>query len=208
MMHARTTQGFTLVELILVIAILGILTTMGVVMFGRINNAWTLTRNRTELDAKAEYALDQIRQDLTDLVSPALTGAPLQGADAAVPDAAFPGANAASDTLIIPIRGETPAGAEMLAAAKYAVQAAGGARVLTRTQTGLYGETQETVPPATVAEGVAQFNVQFLGPDGQWLDAWETAAPPAAVRVSLVVANPDRPERQVARETVFAVRAN
>ena len=193
MMHARTTQGFTLVELILVIAILGILTTMGVVMFGRINNAWTLTRNRTELDAKAEYALDQIRQDLTDLVSPALTGAPLQGADAAVPDAAFPGANAASDTLIIPIRGETPAGA---------------ARVLTRTQTGLYGETQETAPPATVAEGVAQFNVQFLGPDAQWLDAWETAAPPAAVRVSLVVANPDRPERQVARETVFAVRAN
>jgi hypothetical protein len=177
-------------------------------MFGRLTNAWTLTRNRTELDATAEYALKQIRQDLTDLVSPALTGAPLQGTDASVPDAAFPGANAASDTLIIPLRGKTSAGSETLAAVKYAVQDMGGARVLTRTQTGLYGGTQDNLAAIKVADGVAQFNVQFLGPEGQWRDAWETAATPAAVRVSLVVANPDRPERQVARETVFAVRAN
>ena len=160
MMHARTTQGFTLVELILVIAILGILTTMGVVMFGRINNAWTLTRNRTELDAKAEYALDQIRQDLTDLVSPALTGAPLQGADAAVPDAAFPGANAASDTSP---SGARPGGRQMLAAANTPFRPRAAPACDTH-QTGVR-RNPETAPPATVAEGVAQFNVQFLGPD-------------------------------------------
>ncbi len=207
MMNARRTRGFTLVELILVIAILGVLTTMGVVMFGRINHEWTVVKNRTELDATAEYAFGQIRQDLAAFVSPSLTGAPLQGADATSTGAAFPGQQLASDSLVIPLRGTSPEGDDVLAAAKYDVQVLGGTRTLTRSRAGLYGEE---VPgePVTVAPGVVHFNVQFLDAEGNWQDSWDSASPPSAVRVSLVVANPDRPERQVARETQFAVRVS
>ncbi|HOD51024.1 MAG TPA: type II secretion system protein [Candidatus Hydrogenedentes bacterium] len=207
MMDARRNRGFTLVELILVIAILGVLSTIGVVMFGRINNLWTQTRNKTELDARAEYALEQVRQDIAAFVSPALTGAPLQGVDSVASDPAFPGVKLASDSLLIPIRGTTPAGGEVLAAVKYAVVAESGTRILTRAPMGLYGEAGEA-KSTEVTEGVAQFNVQYAGPEGQWQDAWDGAQPPSAVRVSLVVAEPGRPERQVAREAIFAVHVN
>ena len=103
-MDARRNRGFTLVELILVIAILGVLSTIGVVMFGRINNLWTQTRNKTELDARAEYALEQVRQDIAAFVSPALTGAPLQGVDSVASDPAFPVVKLASDSLLDMVR--------------------------------------------------------------------------------------------------------
>lgn len=207
MMDARRNRGFTLVELIFVMAILGVLTTMGVVTFGRINTLWAQTRSRTELDARAEYALEQIRQDMVAFVSPELTGAPLQGTNSISSDAAFPGADLASDTLLIPIRGTTPAGSELLAAVQYSVEADGAERVLTRTRMGLYGEPTEA-NPVNVVSGIVHFNVQYAGPEGIWQDAWDSLEPPSAVRVSLVVAEPERPERQVARESIFAVRVN
>ncbi|MFO7976062.1 MAG: type II secretion system protein [Candidatus Hydrogenedentota bacterium] len=207
MMDVRRNRGFTLVELILVIAILGVLTTMGVVTFGRINNLWAQARSRTELDARAEYALEQIGQDVAGFVSPGLTGAPLQGKNNVSSDAAFPGAELASDRLIIPVRGSTPAGGEVLAGVEYAVQAEGGERILRRARMGLYGETTEA-KPVTVVAGVVHFNVQYAGEKEEWRDAWDSVQPPSAVRVSLVLAEPERPERQVVREATFPVRVN
>ena len=207
MMEARRNRGFTLVELILVIAILGVVTTMGVVTLGLINEKWKQVQTRTELDAVAEYALGQVRQDMAAFVSPSLTGAPLQGMNSETADAAYPGTQLATDRLVIPTRGATPEGGEVLAAVKYAVENPEGARVLTRTRTGLYGDPTQA-QPVNVAEGMVHFNVQFKDPEGQWQDAWDSVSPPLAVRVSLVVADTDRPERQVARVAEFAVRVN
>jgi prepilin-type N-terminal cleavage/methylation domain-containing protein len=207
MMDARRNRGFTLVELIFVIAILGVLTTMGVVMFGLVNNLWAQTRARTELDARAEYALEQIRQDMAAFVSPALTGAPLQGRDNAMTDPAFPGVQLASDSLLVPMRGLTATGGEVLAAAQYAVKSEGGERTLMRTPMGLYGEPAKA-KPVTVVPGVVHFNVQYGGAEEKWQDNWDSVQSPSAVRVSLVLAEPERPERQAAREAIFAVRVN
>ncbi len=203
-MNARRNRGFTLIELIVVLAILGAVTSLGVVTFGQINIAWNETRDRTELDARAEYALDQIRQDIAAIVSPALTGAPLTTTDNTLTDAAFPGAELASDSLLIPLRGMSPAGEEVLAAVRYEVQARDGRRVLTRTQKGLYGE-ETGAEPVNVAPGVVHFDVQCAGPEDDWREAWTEASLPRSVRVSLVLANPERPERQVARAAVFTV---
>jgi len=46
---------------------------------------------------------------------------------------------------------------------------------------------------------------EYAGDDGAegWLDRWDRPTLPRAIRVSLMIEDPNRPDRQLARKVVF-----
>ncbi|MCP4641839.1 MAG: prepilin-type N-terminal cleavage/methylation domain-containing protein, partial [bacterium] len=97
--------GFTLMELLVVLAIMGVASTMGMVTFSRMNSIWSETKGRTEMDRKAEDALNSMREDLAAVQSPGSTGAPLVGTAANAQDPRFWGVTFANDNIVIPVAG-------------------------------------------------------------------------------------------------------
>ena len=50
----RDVRGFTLLELLVVIALMGIATDLGLVMFSKMSDVWAGTTSLVELDARAD----------------------------------------------------------------------------------------------------------------------------------------------------------
>ena len=75
----RTRRGFSLLELVVVVGIIGVVTTIGLTTFIRMMDYWNAEQSRASLERKAEYALDQMRQDFAAALSSGLCGSPLVG---------------------------------------------------------------------------------------------------------------------------------
>ena len=73
MMRARSTRGFTLLELIVVIGLMAIVTAWASSAFFKMSDAWRRISLRAELDARADQALDQMRADFAEVLSPELS---------------------------------------------------------------------------------------------------------------------------------------
>ncbi|HNR34609.1 MAG TPA: type II secretion system protein, partial [Candidatus Hydrogenedentes bacterium] len=79
MNRSRPPRGFTLLELLTVIALMGVATTMGITMLFKVSDAWRETTRRMELDELASRIFNEMRKDFALVVSPAVDGASIRG---------------------------------------------------------------------------------------------------------------------------------
>ena len=204
--------GFTLLELLVVVSIVGIVTAIGTSTFYGVMAAWNERRSIAELDAQADAALDSIRQDLAETLSYEVSGRSISGESRTVEDTrTFPPALHQDDQLLIPVRAIDPNRPLAVPAnVGYRVERTGDSGILVRTIGSLgdgFPDTNrmELMPQARVLG----FSVEFLATDSDalWMPAWSEQELPAAIRVSLSIEDIDRPAQfQVARQMVYPVR--
>jgi prepilin-type N-terminal cleavage/methylation domain-containing protein len=209
--HPPDTSGFTLLELLVVITIIGIVMAIGTSTFYGVMAAWNERRSIAELDAQADAVLESIRRDVADTLSYDVAGVSIHGDTATIEDPrTYPPAQHPDDSLIVPIRAVDPN-------RPLAVPANVGYRVERTAQSGILMRTVgplgagfpttnrvELLPDARVLG----FSVEYLStePGALWTDTWSREELPAAVRVSLAIEDVDRPNQfQVARQMVFPV---
>ena len=202
--------GFTLLEVLVVIAILGIVSGLGTSAFVTITSAWNERKSITQLDAQAQQAFESIRRDLSDALSYELSAMAIRGTrHDAVDTATVPAAHNADDIIAIPVQGASAGRARQRAAlVGYRMDRGTGAGTLVRTIGALEAEFPTTgrleiIPGAhTVA-----FRLEYLSndPGRLWVGDWQGAGHPGAVRVSLTLEDPDRPYIQISRKAVLRV---
>lgn len=202
--------GFTLLEVLVVIAILGIVSGLGTSAFVTITSAWNERKSITELDAQAQQAFESIRRDLSDALSYELSAMAIRGTrHDAVDTATVPAAHNADDVIAIPVQGASEGRARQRAAlVGYRMDRGTGDGSLVRTIGDLEAEFPTTgrleiIPGAhTVA-----FRLEYLSNDPHrlWVGDWQGAGHPGAVRVSLTLEDPDRPDIQISRKAVLRV---
>lgn len=198
--------GFTILELLVVLAIMAVVTGIGSVAFVKITGYWNGLRLRTEMDRSCENIFASIEEDLDSVIPASLTPVPLTGKadDATMPE--FFGIPLADDTLSIPVLAPDQEGRQAPVLATYSVtRDDSGAPLLVRGQRPVdAGEDAEST--MILARGVLQFRVEYA--DGaKWVSEWTDASLPAAIRVSLNLSVPGAPLReQVSRVQVFPVQ--
>jgi len=72
-------KGFTLFELLVVIAVLSVVSTIGVQMFGVVSDGWRTQDRRVALANTADQAIDRMRDDFAQVVSAKMGGVAISG---------------------------------------------------------------------------------------------------------------------------------
>jgi prepilin-type N-terminal cleavage/methylation domain-containing protein len=211
MSTVRRPTGFTLLELIIVLALMGVATTMGSVMFVRVTDTWNRTSTRIELYAKANAVFDQMGQDFSEVVSAKLTGATIRGASQIFRDNRRFKAALEDDQITIPV--ETVAGPDgrvQRLDVRYHIQRTGGANALMRTVNLPGAPPNAAGTSVKVADGVIAMRIEYLGkrPEAVWQEEWTRPRTPGTVRVSVTLADPDRFYEQVSRKAVFPIKVD
>ena len=166
-------RGFTLLELLLVISIMGVLTWIGTGTFVKITSHWREVKALVDLQIMIDTAFDRVLAN--DRVTFWVQSQPIN-----------------SDRLVTQ-------------RISYYIVREGSRHRLVRS----------TVDPATnlpgqefsLIDGAQAVRLRFEyasdnGAEG-WLDRWDRPSLPRAIRVSLMIEDPNRPDRQLARKAVF-----
>ncbi len=216
MSRAKKQYGFTLFELLVVVVVMGVATTIGGQIFTRVLDTWRTVSLRAELDEMAGNVFKRMGTDFADLLAADLTGTSLVGMTQSASDLArYPEDSLANDTLIMRVR--TALGAQQSAAGatiKYRVEHEAERDLLVQTAGDLatdipIGGRIEMIPEADVIG----LRIEYLGHDGHWLDSsqsdgWFESELPRAVRVSLALQHRDNPAIQIARNKVFPIHVD
>lgn len=202
-------SGFTLIEMLVVIGILGVITGIGARMFSGMLSHWNAVERRIEIDTVADQVFDDLRQDVASIVPSSLAGAGMVGAreSAQVP---VPGPRSAfrtvdSDRLAFPVLLRTEDNRSVTATVTYFVQHRTEdqiSRLVRKVETpdGL----SATSSPAW-GRGITEFRVEFADESG-WVETWSKPGLPTAVRIHLVVVDPITGlNEEIARKAVFPV---
>ena len=208
MTRLSRSRGFTLLELILVISLMGVATTIGMVMFSRISDTWRQVTISTELNATADIIFNQVRQDLSEVVSAKLSGAAIKGTQQAVRDKRFFKVSLEDDQIVIPVEIVPGPDARLRRLdVKYHIDRKDGGSTLMRTSTAPGAAEGSSVK---VADGVLAMCIEYMGrqPGAAWQRDWTQAAAPSAVRVSVTLMDSVRTSEQAARKAVFPIRVD
>ena len=210
-------QGFTLFELVVVIALIGVAATLGGSMLVKIMDGWRRISVRAELDAMADVVFERMEKDFADVLSADLTGVSLVGITQTVEDdEQYFDRKLADDMIILKVRTSTEpnrpaAGTTVM----YRVERAEGRHLLVQTLGDLatdmpIGGRIELIPQADVL----RMRIEYAAKDGTWVDVeqsegwFDVENLPRAVRVSLTLAHRDRAFEQVARSKVFPIHVD
>lgn len=197
--------GFTILELMVVLAIFAVVTGIGSIAFVKITDYWNGLSARVEMDRGCQEAFDNIESDLESVIPSALLAGALSGESRTSNLDAFFGIPLADDTLSIPVLARDPGGRSVPAIVTYSVNRDNAETpLLVRAQRPIDGgENAQT--EITVAQGVLQFRVEYSNGE-EWRSDWTEQALPAAVQISLNLAVPGNPSReQVSRVHVIPV---
>ena len=206
----RRRAGFTLLEVLVVLTILGVVSTLGISAFVTVMSAWNEGKTLTELDAQAEEAFEEIRRDLADALSYELSGVALRGTSGdAIDTDTVPAAHNADDSVSIPIQGAAVGRARQRAEmVGYRVDRGTAEGSLIRT----VGSLDEDFPTTGRQEVIARartvaFRAEYLSddPGRLWESEWHGPGHPKAVRISLTLEDRDRPGIQISRKAVLRV---
>jgi len=204
MRKRRTRLGFTLLELLVVMAVLSVVTTIGATSFIKMTTMWGDTSDGMELNAKSVNVFRTMRSDFERVASAQRTGRSIQGLDRLETDALINRHIPQDDQIIIPVIQRSPEIGWQQLAVMYKIDRSGGVPTLVR----VLGENDGSTPSGAVqvvAEQVVAMNITYLDGENTWLDAWSRADLPAAVRVSLSMGLSRHPMRHVTREAVFPI---
>ena len=78
---ARLNKGFSLLEIITVIAVMSVVTTVGTSVFFKLTQYWKLTTLRMDMNAEANNVFAKFEGDINRVLSATLSGIPLSGVD-------------------------------------------------------------------------------------------------------------------------------
>ena len=204
-------DGFTLLELLVVIGLIGVITTWGYVLLFRVNSEWNDLRRRTELSDAADNMFETMKADFNALVSQELAGVPVAGAEDMHE---VPQRTKYDDSFSLPIAGPEGQGLQRV---RYYVERDEDRDLLTREATLLSaGETPAASNHLNPQVNVAYMRCEFgVATDHgfDWLrwNDWSrkhAAERPVALRVSMTLVNPEFPYIQVSRKAVFDVRVD
>jgi len=201
-------RGFTLLELIVVLSLMGVATTIGMVMFSRISDTWRQVTISTELNATADIIFNQVRQDLSEVVSAKLSGAAIKGTPQAVRDKRFFKVSLEDDQIVIPVEIVPGPDARLRRLdVKYYIDRKDGGSTLMRASTAPGAAEGSS---GKVADGVLAMCIEYMGrqPGAAWQRGWTQAAAPSAVRVSVTLMDSVRTSEQAARKAVFPIRVD
>jgi len=204
-MKRQHTSGFSLLELLTVIGLLGVVMTLGGSAFIQFVGGWKTVQIRTLLHGRADNALASLEQDFGHLVSTRLSGVPMRGESRSYEDdTLYWRMQVEDDLLVLPV--EIPPGVDGLrqySAVMYHIDRDQERPVLTRT----YGRLEADVPEGAteaLAEDVHGMRIEYY--DGtEWHAQWEAPGMPRAVRVSLILMDITRPHEQIARTATYPV---
>ncbi|MBX3180395.1 MAG: prepilin-type N-terminal cleavage/methylation domain-containing protein [Candidatus Hydrogenedentes bacterium] len=200
MRRVRSNSGFSLFEMLVVLGVLGVVSTIGIGAFFNLTSAWRLTTSRLELGDSAASAIKAIRLDLADMPSARLTGEALRGVDVLNEEVRYEDlVRLEDDQLIIPVVQRDLEGKTRRAGIRYAVDRSEGKHVLRRYPAGI-----PDAPGQEVAAGVLSFEVHYLD-GGAWRKAWSEPRNPEAVRVSVVLQGQSRPDEQLSRSVIIPI---
>ena len=212
----RRRAGFTLIEILVVISLMGVVTSLGISAFVDMSEAWKSTRTMSELDREASNAFRMIEQDFASVVSTELSGISLRGIHRDL-ESSEKGASPryfdrvlADDAIVIPV----PAGAggeADIGLISYSVNRADNSHRLVRTFGDItLREDQSLVEVDVVNPNVAEvirFRIDYSDSAGEWSAEWTDTPLPQAVRVSMTLEQPGKygQHLQITRKAVFAI---
>ncbi len=208
-----SSYGFSLMEVIVSIAIMSIISTVGVSMFIKVTDAWRTANSRTELYRTGDRVLEQIRDDVSRMVSSDMSGVSVIGSARYYVEE-----NSASplwrlrredDKITLPV--EVPVdgiGNTRRFLVHYEIDHETVPPVLVRYMTpfGVYTPDNEG---SILLESVLSLRIEYLEQDASpddrsaWVTQWDTAHNPHAIRVSLVMSNPHRLDEQISRQATY-----
>ncbi len=207
MMHRPTIRGgFSLVEMLVVMAVLSVVTTIGVTMFATITGSYRETERRMDLGNVAQNAFDSIRKDCSQVTTSSLAGVPLRGVREMEEQVRYGRVPLEDDRLILPVSYFNPLQDRMEhVTVMYHIDRSEGQPKLVRTMQGGYGAEDPAGAQEVIIPGALSMRFEFF--DGTaWQPGWSAATHPEAVRCSITVSDLDRPYEQVSRSAAFPIR--
>ena len=212
-------DGFTLLELLVVIGLLSAVTALGMSVFVSVDRGWDIRKAEEELEAMIGVVFESLERDMNDVLSAEVSGYSLRGVDdeKRIPDS-VPHAYWPQDELIVPVQGTQSGGALLYGrGVRYHVDVQGPADEyaprahysVVRSEDAIDVQTPAraavTLTPDTAS--VTGFQIEYAAPGtDEWTHAWDRGDLPAAVRVSLTLQYASRPDVQIARKRVFPIR--
>ncbi len=209
MARPRGREGFTILELLVVIGLIGMITTWGYVILFRVDSDWKELRSRSEINDAASAMFQTMRDDFNASVSPKLAGVALAATHAMYSDTDRH-RELFNDSFEFPIAAPDAQGVSRV---RYFVERTLKRDFLTREVLPLSGEaaspmTNELNRLVDVVYLRCEVGVEQNGEFAWTQDGWSGSEPPEAVRISMTLADPDSPWIQVSRKAVFDVRVD
>lgn len=202
MRFAKKRRGFTLVEILTVLAVLGVLSTIGVVMFGKIMDYRKRGDVIQNLNTRFLEIVVRMEEDFQQIASPSLSGCRIFGERHVEEQKRYQAVPLDDDKLILPLIVCNSSGRMKLVKVKYYIdRMLGGAPKLVRVMGDASSNSIDGAKEILVSGALAMRIFYFDGEN--WVDSWNRDYYPKGVKICLVLADENRPWEQVVREKVF-----
>jgi len=198
--------GFTLLEMIVVMSLMGVVGTIGLTGFFRMTEYWGALQENLRLNKSAANAFDSFSKDVENMLSSEVAGVSLQGVHADTEDNIhFWRITFEDDAVTFPAQIINPLTQEFeRLLITYSIRRGEEEPCLARS-TALLERPGETTNATVIAENVTGMRIQYF--DGKtWHGEWNQPVAPKLVRISLSLINGNRTDGQLARVATFAVQ--
>ena len=199
-------SGFTMLEIIVVLSLMGVVGTIGITGFFRITEYWGVLQENLRLNKSAANAFDAFSKDIDNMLSSEVAGVALQGIHANTEDNIhFWRITFEDDSITFPAQIINPLTLELeRLLITYAINRGDQEPRLVRS-TSLLENPDDITGATLIAEDVTGMRIQYF--DGNtWQEEWNQPTSPRLVRISLSLIDGNRTDGQLARVATFAIQ--